>query len=144
MYSSVSFVAKPNIHTLVTCNWIASILIIGHLVFFCFQCFVYAHSDIASDCSSIAVITPQVSASKPYFPLGVSDPQRIVSLTIFWISTYAFVVIPPITSTKPVVVACLACFTAHRILLKQCVRIASEIASHILSGCPFCYRLGCK
>ena len=51
-------------------------------------------------------------------------------------STYAFVVISPVTSTKPVQHA-----VSHATLLMgSCLmhssRIASEMASHTLSGCP--------
>ena len=55
-------------------------------------------------CSSIALITAHVSQSNPYFAL--SYPISLtVCLTTFWISTYAFVVISPITITRPVVTA---------------------------------------
>ena len=90
---------------------------------------------ISADCSSIAVITAHVSASNPYFP-RVYPISRIVSLTIFWISTYAFVVISPITSTRPVVVAVSHATRLIGSFSIRASRIASEIASHILSGWP--------
>jgi len=81
------------------------------------------------------VITAHVSASNPYFP-RVYPISRIVSLTIFWISTYAFVVISPITSTRPVVVAVSHATRLIGSFSIRASRIASEIASHILSGWP--------
>src|SRR5699024_4478829 len=92
-------------------------------------------SAMSADCSSIVVITPHVSASNPYFPL-VYPISRTVSRTIFGMSTYAFVVISPMTMTIPVVQ-----HVSHATqLMGSCSisasRIASEIWSHILSGCP--------
>ena len=90
---------------------------------------------ISVDCSSMAVITPQFSESKPYFPLSYPI-SRTVSLTIFWISTYPLVVISPITSTRPVVIA----VSQATRLIGSCSisasRTASEIWSQILSGWP--------
>ena len=60
----------------------------------------------------------------------------MVSLTIFWMSTYAFVVISPITSTSPVVVAVSQATRLMGSFSIKASKIASEIASHILSGWP--------
>ena len=59
-----------------------------------------------------------------------------VFLTIAGMSNFAFVVISPVTSTNPVQ---LAVSQATRLIGSSAIhasRIASEIASHILSGCP--------
>ena len=90
---------------------------------------------MSADCSSIVVITPQVSASNPYFAL-VYPISRTVSLTIFGISTYALVVISPITNTIPVVVAVSQATRLIGSFSISASKIASEMASHILSGWP--------
>src|SRR5699024_2924991 len=88
---------------------------------------------ISLDCSSILTITPHVSASIPYsaFTYPIS---RNVSLTILGISTYALVVISPVTYTTPVVT-----ITSHATLASLSFsnissNTASEILSAILSG----------
>ena len=90
---------------------------------------------ISLDCSSIVVITPHVSASNPYLPL-VYPISRTVSRTIFWISTYAFVEISPMTITIPVVVQVSHATRLIGSCSNSASKIASEIWSQTLSGCP--------
>ena len=133
MYSSVSLVAKPNIMPWSPAPMASSSS--SDILFSFASKALFTPSAISCDCSSMAVITPQVSQSNPYF--ARSYPISLtVSRTIFWISTYALVVISPMTSTRPVVVAV---SHATRLMGSWAIsasRIASEMASHILSGCP--------
>ena len=90
---------------------------------------------MSGDWPWIDVITEHVSQSKPYFAL--SYPISLtVSLTIFFFSSYAFVVISPITNTTPVVVAVSQATLDMGSFSRSASSIASDIWSHILSGCP--------
>ena len=90
---------------------------------------------ISADCWSNATITAQVFPSNPIAP-SVYPISFTVSRTICGISISAFVVISPVTSTNPVHDA-----VSHATrLIGSCSinasKIASDIASHTLSGCP--------
>ena len=90
---------------------------------------------ISADCWSKATITAHVFPSNPVFA-SLYPISFTVLRTIAGISSCALVVISPVTSTNPVQ---LAASQATRLIGScsiQASKIASEIASHILSGCP--------
>src|SRR6478672_5898636 len=90
---------------------------------------------MSGDCSSIATITPHVSASKPYLarvypiPLTVSRTRRGMSM-------YVSVVISPATTTRPVVISVSQATRLSGSFASAASRTESEIWSAILSGCP--------
>ena len=132
---------KTEHHTLVTCTDCLN-LIIGHLVFFCFQCFVYAHSDIAGLLIDCCDHTAGISI-KAIFSSGVSDLTDRISYDFLDINV-CFCGDLTHNQYQTGCCCCLACYTAHRILLKQCVqnRIRNRVAHFVRMS--FCYRLGCK
>ncbi len=83
----------------------------------------------------MAVRTAQVSASKPYLA-RVYPTSRTVLRTRLGMSTYPSVVISPATKTSPVVTRVSAATRAFLSWAMRASRMASEIRSASLSGCP--------
>src|SRR5262245_9940793 len=90
---------------------------------------------MSEDCSSIATITPHVSASKPYFA-RVYPISVIVSRTSCRTSTYVSVEISPATTTRPVVMSVSQATRPIGSSARTASRTESEIWSAILSGWP--------
>src|SRR3990170_1210625 len=90
---------------------------------------------MSADCSSMATMTPHVSASKPYFarsyPMSLTLPR-----TSLGTSTYVSVEISPATTTSPVVTSVSHATRPLGSSARTASSTASEIWSAILSGWP--------
>src|SRR5918996_1905064 len=90
---------------------------------------------MSGDCSCIAVTTPHVSPSRPNFAF-VYPTSVTVDRTTAGMSTQPRVVISPETMTRPVVTRVSHATLEPSSTRSIASRIASEILSASLSGCP--------
>ena len=90
---------------------------------------------MSSDCLFNIVIILHVSALNPS-SFRVYPMLRIVSRIVLGISTFALLVISPITIIVPAVTAVSQATRLNGSPFMNSSSIASEIISHILSGCP--------
>ncbi len=90
---------------------------------------------MSGDCSSIAVIIPHVDQSRP--SLALSRPISLsVFLTTLDMSTYALVVICPVSRTMPCMTMVSQATCAAGSFSSIASSTESDIWSATLSGCP--------